>query len=136
MVFADTSYWVALFNPDDQWARAARRAKDAVGAVQLLTTDEVLNEFATIVGCNEYLRLRTVDTIYWILRNPNVKVVPQSRDSFRRGVEFFSRRLDKDYSLTDCIAMSTMHAEGITQVLTSDHHFEQEGFKALMIIKQ
>jgi predicted nucleic acid-binding protein len=40
--------------------------------------------------------------------------------------------LDKGYSLQDCIAMNVMKAEGITQVLTSDHNFEQEGFTILM----
>jgi predicted nucleic acid-binding protein len=27
--------------------------------------------------------------------------------------------------------MSTMQSEGITEVLTNDRHFEQEGFRAL-----
>jgi len=40
--------------------------------------------------------------------------------------------LDKGYSLTDCISMETMRHEGITDVLTNDAHFEQEGFRALL----
>lgn len=31
-----------------------------------------------------------------------------------------------------CIATNVMEAEGITDVLTSDHHFKQEGFTILM----
>jgi len=34
-------------------------------------------------------------------------------------------------SLTDCISMQTMRRECLTQVLTNDRHFEQEGFRAL-----
>ncbi len=37
---------------------------------------------------------------------------------------------DKGYSLTDCVSMQTMRQGGLTQALTNDRHFEQEGFKA------
>ncbi len=41
--------------------------------------------------------------------------------------------MDKGYSLVDCISMNTMYDYGITQALTSNRHFEQEGrFVALM----
>ena len=42
------------------------------------------------------------------------------------------RRPDKGYSLVDCISMGTMKKLGIRQVLTNDHHFEQEGFAILI----
>ena len=38
---------------------------------------------------------------------------------------------DKQYSLVDCISMQTMRRHAITEVLTNDRHFEQEGFRAL-----
>ena len=58
-------------------------------------------------------------------------VTPQSRESFLAGLELYRTRPDKGYSLTDCISMQTMRRAGITQVLTNDRHFEQEGFQAL-----
>jgi predicted nucleic acid-binding protein len=42
---------------------------------------------------------------------------------------FCGARPDKGYSLTDCISMQTMRKEGLTEVLTKDRHFEQEGFR-------
>ena len=47
------------------------------------------------------------------------------------GLDLYRARPDKRYSLTDCISMQTMRKEGITEVLTNDRHFEQEGFRAL-----
>ena len=35
------------------------------------------------------------------------------------------------YSLVDCISMQTMRQQGLTEALTNDRHFEQEGFRAL-----
>jgi predicted nucleic acid-binding protein len=34
--------------------------------------------------------------------------------------------------MTDCISMVTMRREGITEVLTDDDHFVQEGFIKLL----
>ena len=56
----------------------------------------------------------------------------QSRESFLRALERFSNRPDKDYSLTDCSSMNAMEAEGIRDILTHDHHFQQEGFNVLI----
>ena len=67
-----------------------------------------------------------------MLESDSVRVVEQSRQSFLDGLDRYRRRPDKSYSLQDCIAMNVMEDEGITQVLTSDHNFEQEGFTILM----
>ncbi len=67
-----------------------------------------------------------------ILDSPNVKVLPQTRDSFLRGVAFYEQRLDKQYNLTDCVSMNAMRSESVTQILTNDRHFEQEGFDILI----
>ena len=61
-----------------------------------------------------------------------MRVIEQSRGTFLGGLTRYEQRLDKGYSIQDCIAMNVMEAEGITQVLTSDHNFEQEGFTILM----
>lgn len=58
-------------------------------------------------------------------------MIPQTRASFLSGMALYGQRPDKRYSLTDCISMQTMRSEGITEVLTNDRHFEQEGFQAL-----
>ena len=51
---------------------------------------------------------------------------------FLRGLELYERRADKAYSLVDCISMNSMRDEGITEILTSDHHFAQEGYTVLL----
>ena len=64
--------------------------------------------------------------------HPNVRIVPASRELLDRGFELFSRCADKDWSLTDCTSFVVMREEGLTDALTTDHHFEQAGFKALL----
>lgn len=66
-----------------------------------------------------------------MLTDPAVRVIAQTHESFAAGLELYRSRPDKGYSLVDCISMQTMRREGIAAVLTGDHHFEQEGFRAL-----
>ena len=132
-VFVDTAYWIAMFRSDDQWREAALEAQQRLGDVAIITTDEVLTEFLTAVStAGSKSRQEASEAVANMLANPDITVIPQSRDSFLKGVQRYRNRLDKGYSLQDCISMNVMEAEGITDILTSDHHFEQEGFNVLM----
>lgn len=132
-VFADAVYWIAIVKPRDPWREAAKSARDQLGSARLVTTDEVLTEFlAALSKGGPNLRRAAVKMVREILSNANIKVVPQSRDSFQKGLSRYEARSDKQYSLQDCISMNVMESESITEVLTSDRHFEQEGFTVLM----
>ena len=99
---------------------------------KLITTDEVLDEYlAFFSGAPQIVRIKAGNHVVRLLKNSRVLVVPQSRDSFLAGLALYRSRPDKGYSLTDCISMHTMRREGLTDILTNDHHFEQEGFRAL-----
>lgn len=130
-VFADAFYWIALTNPADTRYQDAHTLDQSLSGTTIITTDEVLVEFLTFFGSDAWLRLRAAKTAQALLRKTNVRVVPQTRNSFLSGLEFYAARPDKGYSLTDCISMQTMRREGLTDALTNDRHFEQEGFRAL-----
>ena len=131
-VFADSLFWIALVKPEDQWAKAAKTAKSNLGDVLIVTTDEVLTEFLTALSRGKHMRKQAGKMVRAILANPNVRVVPQTRDSFLKGLTLYENRGDKEYSLTDCISMNVMKAESLVEVLTNDSHFEQEGFTVLI----
>ena len=63
--------------------------------------------------------------------DPDVDVLPQTRADFDAALALYEARPDKEYSLTDCRSMVALRALGITEVLTNDHHFTQEGFTIL-----
>lgn len=132
-VFVDTFYWVAITRPNDPWSSAVRKAKESLGPTSLVTTDEVLGEFLTVLSKgSDSIRRKAVHLVRVVLENPNVRVIPQSRTSFLEGLSLFEQRYDKEYSYVDCTSMNVMRAEGITEILTNDHHFEQEGFAVLI----
>ena len=47
------------------------------------------------------------------------------------GFDLYESRLDKDWSLTDCVSFAVLSRRGLTEALTADHHFEQAGFRAV-----
>ena len=132
-VFADTVYWVAMARPRDQWRSEARNALRRLGQVRIVTTHEVLTEFLTALsGGGPQVRLAAVRTVRALQSNSSVRIMPQSRASFRKALDRYEARDDKEYSLQDCVSMNVMEARSITEILTTDHHFEQEGFTVLM----
>jgi len=131
-VFADTFYWAALTSTEDSAHAPALAFSRSLPPAKIITTDEVLNEYlAYFSGARPSVRVQAGKTVSDLLVNRLVVVVPQSRESFLAGLQLYRARPDKGYSLTDCISMETMRREGLTEALTNDRHFEQEGFRAL-----
>lgn len=131
-VFADAFYWVALLNPTDSSHDRALSLSTSLRDALVVTTEEVFTEvLAYFSGRGQTSRTRAAQAIRLLLETDGVHVMAQSHDSFVAGLDLYEARPDKGYSLTDCISMHAMKAEGITDVLTNDEHFTQEGFNAL-----
>ncbi len=134
-VFADSAYWIAIANPRDQWHDSAKQARKRLGnQVELVTTDAVLTEFLTgLSASGDKLRERAVTTARAIINDPNIRVIPHTRTLFHKALDLlYEERPDKEYSLQDCISMVVMKDGLMANILTSDHHFEQECFVILM----
>ena len=127
-IFADTFYWVALINKKDNWHQRVIEVTSTLKNVEIVTTDEVLIEVLNFLSAIVPLRRRTVQFVDDIMQNPHIKVIPQNRESFLEGFNLYRHRLDKEYSLTDCISMTVMQRLKINEVLTHDNHFKQENF--------
>jgi len=67
-----------------------------------------------------------------IALDPDTSVAPVSQVQFDEGAALFGARLDKEWSLTDCISFVVMQRLAIIDALTADRHFIQAGFAALM----
>jgi len=131
-VFADTFYWTALTSTGDQAHRQALELSHSLQPDRIVTTGDVLDEYlAYFSGARPSVRQKAGATVADLLEDPLVHVVPQSQTMFLAGLDLYRARPDKGYSLTDCISMLIMRREGLTDILTNDHHFEQEGFRAL-----
>jgi predicted nucleic acid-binding protein len=129
-VFADSFYFFALVNKrDPAHAKAISFLQSYYG--QLLTTGWVLTEAAD--GLSKPNWRAQFEVLHTEVRsNPNISLVACTDQLFEDGIAFYNSRPDKEWSLTDCISFIVMKHEGIREVLTGDHHFEQAGFIALL----
>jgi uncharacterized protein len=131
-VFADTFYWVALINPADKWSDRVVQFAESAKDVRIVTTDEVLGEVLAFYSkASQHLRQQAAVLVRAILNDPEITVVEQTHFSFLKGFDLYENRPDKGYSLTDCVSMIVMQSLGITEVLSHDRHFVQEGFGIL-----
>jgi predicted nucleic acid-binding protein len=131
-VFADTFYWVAFTNIRDTAHERAKAFMRSAPPRLILTTEEVLTEYLNYFAAwgPEFRRTATTN-LHSMRASRTVRIVSQSMASFQAGLMLYQSRPDKGYSLVDCISMQTMREEGLTEILTNDRHFEQEGFRAL-----
>lgn len=132
-IFVDTAYWVARANRRDQWYQTARELASQLAGVPLLTTELVLVEYLNYFSAfGVEMRDNVAATAQDILEDPNIQIIWQTQELFGSGLALYKTRLDKGYSLTDCVSMVVMHQEKIQEALTHDHHFAQEGFTILL----
>jgi predicted nucleic acid-binding protein len=132
-VFLDASYAIALTSPRDQHHADALRLADRLESSRtpMVTTRAVLLE----VG-NAFARIdrRSVGAALLdsLERDPDVEIVPLSEELYQQGAELYQRYSDKEWGLTDCISFVVMRSRGLRDALTSDDHFRQAGFRALL----
>lgn len=129
-VFADAFYFVGLLNREDQYhARVVAAAGQLHG--ELVTTEWIPAEFADALAESGSRRL-VPQFIRDLEADSKVRIIRASTELFRRGLQLYGERPDKEWSLTDCISFVVMKDEGVQDVLTGDKHFEQAGFMLLL----
>ncbi len=132
IILADTFYWIALLHPRDQWHQIALNYSREQPNIRLVVTDgiidEVLNYFAEE---GAFLRTNALNLCVSMKRDRNLNIIPYTPELRKLGFKLYGQRPDKGYSFTDCISMSVMRQMNITEVLTGDRHFQQEGFTIL-----
>lgn len=130
--FADAFWWIAVANPKDAWHARVLAWEAAHPGAQFVTTEEVLSELLSwFAATGPAGRAHASAAVRGALADPATQVLPQSSADFAKALAFYEARPDKEYSLTDCRSMLALRAMGLSEVLTNDHHFTQEGFTIL-----
>jgi predicted nucleic acid-binding protein len=132
-LFLDASYVIALaIARDEHHARALEiKAKIKSENMRLITTLAVAFEIGNALSGQKY-RTAASALLEALNNDRTIEVISVGEDLYQRGLELYRRRSDKDWSLTDCVSFLVMQDRGLTDALTTDKHFEQAGFRALL----
>lgn len=130
-IFADTSYYVALISKRDPFHSAATRFASTYEG-DTITTQYVVLELGSLFSRSLY-RPKLLNLLDDLDRSEYDRILPTSKELFDAGLEIFRNRADKDWSLTDCISFAAMDQLELVEALTTDHHFQQAGYRSLLL---
>jgi predicted nucleic acid-binding protein len=126
----DTSGLLCYYHRDEL------QHSDAVAQFRSATSrwvhNYVLAEFIALCGCRGLPRAGAVAFVRALEASPQVAVRWVDQDLHDRALELLEARSDKSYSLCDAVSFLVMREAGLAGALTTDRHFEQEGFLRLL----
>jgi len=97
-----------------------------------ITTGYVLAEYVALALVRGLPRAGVLAFSEEILNDESIEIIWVDEELHRRAVQLMRERQDKTYSLCDAISFVIMRERGIADALTTDKHFEQEGFTRLL----
>ncbi|HEY9646382.1 MAG TPA: PIN domain-containing protein [Chroococcidiopsis sp.] len=101
-------------------------------AIIRLTHNYVIAEYVALANARRFPRASVLDFVVDLLGNPDIETVWVDESIHRSAVELLTLRQDKTYSLCDAVSFILMHQRDVAEALTTDRHFEQEGFVRLL----
>jgi len=132
-LFIDTSGFYALLVRGDT---AHSDASEIIGSLRdsragAITTDYIIDECLTLFKargvaqiCERFL------SMFRDSRAMRVEYIGAER--FERAKLFYMKHIDHSYSFTDCTSFIVMNSFKLNEALTTDTHFTEAGFKALL----
>jgi|SRR5579871_1335157 len=129
-MFLDTSGLLSHQYDSEQAHAKALDLFEASG--EKLTHNYILAEFIALVTARRLHRQKAITFVENLSLHPLVEVIWVDEALHNRALALLKARQDKTYSLADAVSFVLMKERSITQALTNDHHFEQEGFQCLL----
>ncbi|MDM8564858.1 PIN domain-containing protein [Candidatus Halobeggiatoa sp. HSG11] len=131
-IFVDTSALIVIGNKNDDFHKQAVIIQKKLLQTnnRFLITNAIVLELLNSFSQSKYkpIAIQLIklinDSKQWHC-SPIDKYIP-------KGIEMFQKRLDKDWSLVDCISIIVAKNYNVTDIFTTDHHFEQAGFTILL----
>ncbi len=98
-----------------------------------ITHNYVLDEFVALAHARQLSRQMALSFSERLIDDAEIEVVWINQTTHRLALDLLRARSDKTYSLCDAVSFVVMRERGIADALTTDKHFEQEGFVRLLL---
>ena len=133
-IFLDTSGWIALLNGDDEYHAPALELLREFRKTRrdLVTTDWVLAETGNGLARSP-AKIPFLKSITTLFQSPQSRLIWIQEEILEAASELYAKIDDKQWGMVDCASFVVMQHEGILEALSADHHFEQAGFRCLLL---
>lgn len=133
-VFADTNFWIAIFDERDSHHENATLAISLLPSqCTLVTSQIVISEVLELFAkSSSFIKEELVKFISELLKDPSLILEPSTPKLHEDTVVFYRKHSDKEWGFVDCSSFVIMKRRQIKEALTYDRHFIQAGFKALL----
>jgi hypothetical protein len=132
-VFIDSSgFHAILVKKDARHAEALEfLGKCSAERRRLATTDYVIDETATLLEVRG-LSAAVPRLFESVFASKACRLIWMDADRFEKARALFLRHLGRRWSFTDCTSFAVMREHRIGEALTTDSHFREAGFEALL----
>ena len=126
----DTSGLLCLHYPTEPLHSLACTAYKR--ATVRVTHSYIIAEYVALANARRFPRSSILTFVIDLLDNPDIEMVWINESLYRKAINLLMIRQDKSYSLCDSISFILMRERSINEALTTDRHFDQEGFIRLL----
>lgn len=126
----DTSGFFSVYSEEDVHHATAREIYQQ--SRQRITTSYVLAEYVALAAVRGLPRAEVLAFSEAILSDDSIEIVWVDENLHAQALALLQARRDKTYSLCDAVSFVIMRERQITEALTTDQHFAQEGFIRLL----
>lgn len=132
-LFFDTSFAIARAARKDQFHKAAKFWSDKIQSenIPVVITQAVILEIGNALAKLAF-RSIAIGLLESFEKSENTTIISMSDELYDEAFELFRARPDKEWGLIDCVSFVVMREREITDALTTDEHFIQAGFRALL----
>ena len=100
---------------------------------RIVTTNYVFAELLPLCTSRaRQSRSEVLERIESLQQLPRLEIIHVDESLHQRAFALLKNRPDKAWSWADAVSFVVMEERQLTDALTTDHHFEQAGFRALL----
>lgn len=130
-LFLDTVFIQAILNPRDQYHNPALELLPRVkNAREVWITEAIFMEVGNALSTYNHRKVSAF--IQQCYQTNNISIVNITPQLFQQGLNLYESRQDQTWGLVDCLSFIVMENNKLIDALTSDIHFIQAGFRALL----
>lgn len=120
MIFIDSTYFIGLLLPKDNWNNQAKNV--IIPKDTFLINNLVVSEVLNIVSKRSS---RKVSEVYEILKN-TCEIVCLTKEDYRKAMDL-CEYYNNSVNYSDCLILVSMQNEGVDKIVSFDDGFKKVG---------